>query len=230
MFCETSAHALRLSGRWKAHFTNSDVKTKQNSNISTATVRNKVMLTDTMQFLLSYAEVFKKYYGVRLVNLRITGILKDTMFLKCTATNSGVNYVRYITASRVVIRHLGVQCSSRKLRKEATVVTALRITKFYHSDLYMSSAIGVILITQAMNAFSKNNEDPDRFQANFMYRNSTVHLHTIHLCDLDEEKQYVKTFELFLNIKIRQSKLITQAINYLLISNIHSFDYKARVG
>lgn len=83
---------------------------------------------DTMLSLLNYAQVFKKDYGVRFVDLKTMDIVEDVLPSNALTVNCNASYILYIRVSRTMIKYQNVLPLLIKPEKNAPAARTLHIT------------------------------------------------------------------------------------------------------
>lgn len=106
---------------------------------------------------------------MHIVEVRTIDIVKDLMSSDFLAATSGATYMRYITADKMVMRHLGALSLPVKLSKNALAAERFGIRHLDDSRLYIFSEKNTQLMMKAASAFVKKDRKYASFYANYFH-------------------------------------------------------------
>lgn len=83
------------------------------------------------------------------------------------------------------------------------------------------------MVTTA-DAFVKNKHEPATFHDNYVYRQTVALIGDLYFFCLEQDEGRFLAFELFLDAKNQQTKIVSQLLISLFMNNLRPFKYEAR--
>lgn len=136
--------------------------------------------------------------------------------------------IRYITAGMMMFRYQGGLRFLVKQGKDVSGANTICITALDDPNLYTCSEEVIRLMTNDSHVIVKNDHKPVIFQANDSYRLSGALMDKVYIRHLEQDEMNFPTFAQFLDVKIRQTTVISHLIMYLFISTMRPFNCNAR--
>lgn len=148
--CAFRIHGKRISSSVK-------IMLRKIAKISTATMRLKLTLTDTVQSFSSYSEASREDYAVRFAYVPLKYIFEDMMTWNFVAVHTSNTYVQFIVVSRMMIKHKSRLSLLMILARNGAAANTLSVTHLHDTRFHISSKNNILHKVQTTQAFIKTN-------------------------------------------------------------------------
>lgn len=203
------------------------IKLSKIVNILTAILRRRAGFTYTMQCLLGYARAFEEENGRFSVYVLIMNILEHMIPSSVLAANPGATYIRSIILDKMMIRHQGVFSILVRLGIDARAVKTFCTMHLDEQSHNRSSKPNILFSIWAADTFVKTDHNTAPLHDSFPHRRAKALLDELHLHYLQQDKEKLSIFALFVDTKIPRTKTIFHSIITLFMSTMHLFIYDA---
>lgn len=135
------------------------------------------------------------------VDARVLEIVDDMMLSNFLAANPKATFARYIRVAKSMIKKESVPPLLVSLFMDAPVLTTPGITHINDAGFYISTAEVIFLMTQAADAFVKNDHKLAAFYASALYSQVKALLDEIRIHHMEQSELGFPTVALFFKLR-----------------------------